>query len=383
MPIRLPVSARLLARRHAGITLIEVLVGVAIGLISMLVMFQMLSVWDARTKASSAVGDAQVAGSMAMYNVERDLKLAGMGFSPNALAPVPLGCNVNAFDNDTGLAADFALLPVVITDGDAMGVPDRIEVLYGTSPFLGDGLEFASTTPTTLTATPSKFGLKRGDVAVMTMPAGVCRLIEITADADPDIHLLTFDTTPYISHYSGVLQPEVRWNSGASPPAIPSGQIYSLGPTPRRNAWSIDTATSTLGFTNRMARVNPDEFFAVAEGVVDMKAQYGYDANGDNRIDDGEWTKAVPADWTRVRAVRVALLVRSRDFAAPKGDAEAQVYKLTDAQAPRWSAGAFAMKNLNGSTGDIAGDPNNWRYYRYRVYEKVVPLRNMIWGQTQ
>jgi len=26
-------------------------------------------------------------------------------------------------------------------------------------------------------------------------------------------------------------------------------------------------------------------------------------------------------------------------------------------------------------------DPaNNWRNYRYRVYENVIPLRNMLWG---
>jgi type IV pilus assembly protein PilW len=26
-------------------------------------------------------------------------------------------------------------------------------------------------------------------------------------------------------------------------------------------------------------------------------------------------------------------------------------------------------------------DPaNNWRHYRYRVYETVIPLRNMLWG---
>ena len=41
------------------------------------------------------------------------------------------------------------------------------------------------------------------------------------------------------------------------------------------------------------------------------------------------------------------------------------------------------MTNVDGtpdSFGDADADPNNWRYYRYRVYERVIPLRNMLWG---
>ena len=40
------------------------------------------------------------------------------------------------------------------------------------------------------------------------------------------------------------------------------------------------------------------------------------------------------------------------------------------------------MTNVDGSADMGAGppNPNNWRYYRYRVYERVVPIRNMFWG---
>ena len=41
------------------------------------------------------------------------------------------------------------------------------------------------------------------------------------------------------------------------------------------------------------------------------------------------------------------------------------------------------MTNIDGSAdafSDAVPDPNNWRYYRYRVYERVVPIRNMFWG---
>ena len=41
----------------------------------------------------------------------------------------------------------------------------------------------------------------------------------------------------------------------------------------------------------------------------------------------------------------------------------------------------LVMKNVDGTADtNPAGSPNNWRYYRYRVYERVIPLRNMVWG---
>jgi type IV pilus assembly protein PilW len=64
---------------------------------------------------------------------------------------------------------------------------------------------------------------------------------------------------------------------------------------------------------------------------------------------------------------------------------------------PRWTSGAggalaltdFAMTNVDGSAGAAAlapgaacpaPDPDDWRFYRYSVYETVIPLRNVIWG---
>lgn len=46
------------------------------------------------------------------------------------------------------------------------------------------------------------------------------------------------------------------------------------------------------------------------------------------------------------------------------------------------------MRNVDGTDDSKPVDgtgkptPNNWRSYRYRVYETVVPLRNLVWGQS-
>jgi type IV pilus assembly protein PilW len=40
------------------------------------------------------------------------------------------------------------------------------------------------------------------------------------------------------------------------------------------------------------------------------------------------------------------------------------------------------MLNLDGTVGATAVLANDWKRYRYKVYETLVPLRNMMWGAT-
>ena len=88
-------------------------------------------------------------------------------------------------------------------------------------------------------------------------------------------------------------------------------------------------------------------------------------------------------------AIRVAVLVRSRNFER-NGDPGASRRARGDADAanPYYFGDPvdrkFLMTNVDGSPdsfSDTDGVPNNWRFYRYRVYERVIPLRNMLWGQ--
>jgi type IV pilus assembly protein PilW len=191
----------------------------------------------------------------------------------------------------------------------------------------------------------------------------------------------------YAHFYSNGSNLPSRFNTAAGVGAsFPSGTAYSLGPLPRRNVWRI--ASGVLGTVDEIG-INGSVFAPIAEGVVDMKAEYGYDTNPDPAVLTVAWTKTLPApiDWTTVRAVRVALLVRSRNFERPATNATEQNYSAPN---PVWHANGgaaqvnFVMHNVDGTADSHApGDPspNNWRNYRYTVYEKVFPLRNVIWGQ--
>ena len=133
-----------------------------------------------------------------------------------------------------------------------------------------------------------------------------------------------------------------------------------------------------------MGPANPAQFFGVAEGVINLKAQYGYDADGDKQITDAEWTKSAargldqgPRDPGGLARARPRLR-GAAGFRSPKRPLSSAPHRPTSTERQ-----TFVMTNVDGTPdSDVRPSPNNWRYYRYRVYEKVIPLRNMIWGQS-
>jgi len=384
---RPPASSR--RRSSRGLSLIEILVGVAIGLIGIVAIFQAVATWTKHTQTTSSGSDAQVAGTLALFNIERDLKQAGHGFG-KASTPV-MGCTVSV----TQAPFNFNLRPVEITVG-AGGAPDQINVLYGDSSFYVDESIF-----TFSTATGKKLqrrtGFKVGDLAVAAVNPGASaatasyELIEISDDTNADGYTVAHTDIPYASYYHSASSPLVtpRFNNPASAPAATSGTMYNLGPQPVLNSWSIQG--NRILTRSELLQVQASPAMQIAEGVINLKAEYGYDTNANGQIDDGpgnaEWLAAVPAgaDWRRVLAIRVAVLVRSRQFER-SGDPAASAASAVTVANPYYFGDpvghTFLMTNVDGSTPAITtvGDPNNWRHYRYRVYERVIPLRKLLWG---
>ena len=373
-----------------GMTLVEVMVGLAIGMIGMLVIFQTVSVWDARTRATSAGSDSQVTGSIAMFSLERDLRLAGQGFGSAEASD--MGCQISGFDQNASAPISFPMAPVIIVDHDATNEPDEIATLYGVSPYFTSRTTYSRVTAQTVSVW-DRTGFKSGDLAVISntgtsVPGSAeCQLLEVTDDSTPaDPKTMAFVQGSYAHFYTNGSNLPSRYNTVAGIGAsFPSGFAYSLGPLPRRNVWQI--ASGVLGSRDDLQGAGG--FIPIAEGVIDMKAEYGYDTDPLPGVLSVAWTKTLPTpiDWTTVRAVRVAMLVRSRNFEKPAANANEQNYSAPN---PVWHANGgatqtdFVMKNVDGTPDAYTpGDPspNNWRNYRYTVYEKVFPLRNVIWGQ--
>ncbi len=353
-----------------GFSLIELMISVVISLLGMVVIFQVLTVWDSSKRTTTSGSDAQIAGTIGIFNLDRDLKLAGYGFGtvPSNI----LGCTVQAL-NSSSAASNFQFLPLVITQGAGAtagtgegGAPDSITVLYGNSNFFVDSQRFNSSTATTK-KTRSRTGLMRGDLVVVadnpTPPtAANCALVEVTDDSNAD--RLTFDHAAVTYTKFGASSPTPsKFNPAGGPTyGFSAGRLFNLGPSPTRNTWQIRTGGVLSWSSSIMVTPVQD----VAEGIVDLQAQYGTGS-------PVTWSATAPTDWTTLQAVRVAILSRSQQFEKEQVTPTAPQYF--------GNTYSFNMTNVFGaSSSSTAGDPNNWRHYRYRIYEKVVPLRNVIWG---
>lgn len=376
-------SIIVLSHRSRGFSMVELLVGVAIALIGMVLMFQAMERWEGRKRTTSSGSDAQVAGSIAVFGVERDLRMAGHGIGS---ATAELGCSVAGFDSQAAAGAGaaipaFLMLPVQIAQG-ASGAPDTLTVLYGNGTTISTEMPFTASTNTTKTANNAD-GLKPGDVFIAaTTGGGNCGLFETTTNP-PGLGATIGHATGAYTNYQGVSGP-ARYNAGGGngiPIGTTTGRIYNLGTAPRANLWQVNGGQ--LVVSNLLAgdvAASP-----VANGIVNFQAQYGFDEDNDGFIaqtvnagGNPEWVDTIAvtptaAQWQRVRAVRFALLARSTQYE------QTNVTTIN----PSWAGGNFTMTHLDGSAGTTDPDtPDNWRRYRYRVYETVVFFRNVAWGAS-
>jgi type IV pilus assembly protein PilW len=214
---------------------------------------------------------------------------------------------------------------------------------------------------------------------VLLVQGGTCSMTQITQVQPAAGHLQhnPGNTAPYNPPGGGSLLP--AFNAGAQVFNLgrPIVNVYSINATALPNALqlaSLFTATSSTvvpGYTPTP--------FTIVEHIVDLQAQYGKDngAGGgvanDGRVDSYDNVTPVNGvEWQQVLSVRIGVLARSEFFVKPDtpgGNCMATI------AAPTWAGGAFP------ALGDFTVVTNPARCYGYRVFETVVPLRNMIWRQ--
>ena len=368
-----------------GFTLIEVLIGMAIGLIGIAIITQVYLVNENYKRSTTGAGAAQVNGAIALYTMERDVRMAGYGVSSVAA----LECGQiqyyysGAYSSPPGAGLmPIVLAPVVITDG-AAGAPDTVTVLYG------DPAD--RTIPTTLSKAmavgadidvdnPTGFSSVPGDLAILSQ-GGVCTLIQVTNVESSALR---------IQHNSG---PTAPWN----PVAGGTFTGYAIGATlfnlgrPTVSTYSINANslqllsvfTSTSTTVVQSYNATP---VAIVNDMVDLQAQYGKDngidngtvmnaggvyAAGDGIVDSYDnVTPTTAAGWLQVLSVRLGVLARSQNYEKPEPAGAACTATTTT---PTWAGSGV------GSTANFTVPGGLPSCYKYLVFETVVPLRNMLW----
>lgn len=359
-----------------GMSLVEILAAMLVGLIGMTIIMQVYTLSEERKRTTTGTGDAQINGSIAMFTVERELRPAGFGMVTSNSNM--LGCTVSAYDSSRTMSFPSNMAPVTITPGTA-GAPDTITVIYGNSPTAVDSTAFVS--PSSGGApfpVKNAAGFMVGDV-VVAQEGTTCSVAEITGFASGSVNNIEHGVSAaysydaindngqsYVVSRTSTLNP-----SGGLGTYTSNAKLFSLGRNPVVKRYSIDSTAGKLMALSLFPYVAAEDSDGdgwseteISEGVVQLKAEYGKDTNNDNLVD--AWNNTTPTtdiQWQQVLAIRVALLARS-------GQYEKTAVTTT---APAWYGGSFTMAN--------AGDGTDWRNYRYRVYQTVVPLRNIIWSK--
>lgn len=367
--------------RMSGMSLMEILIAMAIGLIGIVVITQTYLVNENYKRSTVSAGGAQTNGALALFSIEREARMAGWGISwSSALGCTNIQWHYNGeYSNPPqagGTLPALILAPVVITDGGAG--PDTITVMYGTGTERVIPATLSKTMPSPSAElevdNPQGFSDTPGDM-VLLVQGGSCSMTQITQVQPAAGHL---------QHGPGVTAPYNPPGGGSLLPAFSAGaQVFNLG-RPIVNVYSINNNALQLAslFSAASSTVVPaytPTAFTIVEHIVDLQARYGKDngAGGgvanDERVDSYDnVTPANAVEWQQVLSVRIGVLARSEHFVKPDtpgGNCMATI------AAPTWAGGAFP------ALGDFTVVTNPARCYGYRMFETVVPLRNMIWRQ--
>ena len=368
-------------RSSAGMSLVELMVGAAIGLIGIVIITHVYLTNEQHKRTTTAAGGAQTNGAIALYALEREIRQAGFGlnssyaFQCNCDSTANAGCSAIQYYYDLKYSFPpnasmvnsrnaLSLYPFIITD--APNAPDVLSVFYGSDNerSLSTILVENMVTPGADIKPDGTAGFETNNFVVL-QNGTTCAMYQVTGVV-----------AQTLLHADNIWNP----SAGGTLPtwAKDSTRIFNLGSKPVWKTYGI--ANGKLQVTDQLAVLTAGAVSQdLMDGIVDLQAQYGKDTNNDNAID--VWTKQLPAafgtnfsatDIAQVKAVRLAVLARSEHYEKP-GTAGDPCEATTAANRPTWGG----TDNLPFPSFDAPGALPSC--YKYRVFETVVPLRNMLW----
>ncbi len=358
-------------RASRGFSIIEVMVGVVIGIAALLLVYQVFAVAEGYKRSTTSGGDAQTTGLVSTFLIGQDLMSAG-----NTLASSP---ELASCPSTGDFATTWRPIPALIHDGGGITASDSIDVFHGVAPIIVTAVQVRNAVPVGANfEVQSPMGFKRDDLFVAINPvAGICETARVTNAPVPDATGVVSIAHTAVGNSYGATSSLV--NLGPDPNAAPAP------PSPvRKVRYDINgDVLRSLDLITAGATPNP-----IASNIVLLKAQYGLDTNNDRFIDTwqsatGAWSDAnvlaAPMGQLRqIKAVRIAMIVRSAQFERSRDAEGNQWAPYLDAN---YTTTLFPCNGLAGCTGEIAGVtlPGSANF-RYRAFEQIIPLRSQIWN---
>lgn len=382
--------------RVKGLSLIELLVGMAIAMIASIVIFQVFSTSEAIKRRTTAGNDAQQSGSYALYVLERHISMAGAGF---ARVPRVMGCAVvinagaqaripagGAYPAPFSgvIPATLRWAPILIVDGGADS--DALITMAGQNQALNTPVTVTTAPSTDNVSLVSTVGVGQGDLllAVEQDGAADCRVAQ-TAEALPAV--LSGETA---ARYANPIElTGAQFSNGTNFNGLSASTfVTSLGGAPIMAAFALNADRSLVSYD--LMQGHAGTAMILADNIVNIQAAYGVSATPfDAKIQEwaaptGDWAIATLMDGSaasanrlqRLRAIRLAVVARN---AQPERDVVETAYANA---AGNWGWSLFNDENDIKVTGTLSDTANaqglTARHFRYKVYDVVIPLRNML-----
>lgn len=367
--------------RNHGFSLVEIMVGMAIGLLGVLIIMQVSVVFEGQKRTTTTGADAQTNAVTALYTVDRDVRRAGYGLS----LPGALGCQIRQSYDGVELPS-LSLAPVVITSG-ANGGPDSIRILASSKGnwSLPSRITVEHPPQATNIFLNTTLGIDVGDLLVAYEPGKTCTLMQATGIPNGNVQIHHQNTS--------------EWNPPGGANIFPASG-YGVGAMVMNMGALIDhtyllDANSNLMLTELDSVSNSSTTRAVMSDIVSMQAEYGFDtragSQNDPRVDtwsaamidaDSSGTVNDAGDIGRMIAVRIAVVARSplREKPSANGTCDITIAAAAggrSANAPEWAGGVIDVSKNPGGVANA-----DWQCYRYKTFENVIPLRNLLWGRA-
>lgn len=330
-----------------GFSLIEMMIGITIGLLGMLAVTQIMFTFNKNRNATSQTIESQSNGTMALYMLERDIAQAGYN-----MQDIRDNCPSVNWYYGGAVQPPLTGLPLQIIDGGANS--DSIKVQYG---FSTDGVPFTKASASQVlfsddVTMSAIVGFAAQNLFVVDV-SGVCSLYQATG----------------INNVAGsILHAANTYNPATNPGAWPLVQISNIV----SNLGNFVSKTYSIQNNNLMLGQfpTPNTTITSVDGIAFMKAQYGLSSvPTDGTVHN--WVSGLTAITTlnakQVIAIRIGLISRTTGQVAVNPPAN---YPLLPA--------------ITDDTGTQAAvtytPPAASAGYRYKSYYTVIPMRNVIWN---
>ena len=389
-------------RRARGFSLVELMVSVVIGLLAILFATRIMTDGARNRDAAMSGSDSMQSGMLAMFQISGDAEQAGFGLND----PLITGCNT-VFSDSQGYALAPALrggatvrpLAAAVIEPGGEG-PDRLSLYAGGATGGATTLRVTQNYigGSAISVDRAGWGFALGDVIVVApeQPGEDCAMAQVSVNplSVPVPAQLQFGSVEQRFNRG---QLNVNYDGNTS-------RVFNLGPGARLafHTWSVDGGYLRLRATDMAGAAEIPQ--AVADNIVMLKAQYGFDTRestdfnpglgtvigqwSSEMVDaDGDGVNGGAGDYGRIVALRIAVVARAKNPERPIGGADGEaVCNATvevENQEPVYLFNREQPQGVDAAPVkvDLAveGDAVDWQCYRYRVFETIVPLRNAGW----